>query len=108
MQWMERLAEQRIREAQRAGAFDDVPGKGRPLPPDPFADLPPGPRIAARVLHNAGCVPEPVALLSRLDRARTRLAEARTPEEETRAMREHCEAELACNMSIERVRRMAG
>lgn len=29
---IERVAERRIQEAQRAGAFDNLPGSGRPLP----------------------------------------------------------------------------
>ena len=31
MSYFWRIAEERIKEAQRAGAFDNLPGKGKPL-----------------------------------------------------------------------------
>jgi hypothetical protein len=35
------LAEQRIRDAIENGEFDNLPGKGRPLPPDNLTSSPP-------------------------------------------------------------------
>ena len=51
------IAEERIRDAMRAGAFDDLPGAGRPLAQDDVALIPEELRIAYRILKNAGCVP---------------------------------------------------
>ncbi len=34
MFWLDRLVEERIREAQERGAFRNLPGEGQPLPPD--------------------------------------------------------------------------
>ncbi|MBS0321018.1 MAG: DUF1992 domain-containing protein [Proteobacteria bacterium] len=51
------IAEQKIAAAAREGAFDGLPGEGRPLPPDAVADAPEHLRLAIRVLKNAGYVP---------------------------------------------------
>jgi hypothetical protein len=71
------LAEARIQEAMREGAFDDLPGAGRPLVLDDDRLVPAELRAAYRVLRNAGYAPAEVearreraslaALLARLD-----------------------------------------
>jgi hypothetical protein len=52
------LAEARIAEAQKAGAFDDLPGAGKPLDLTDDRLVPEDVRVAHRILKNAGCVPE--------------------------------------------------
>lgn len=51
------LAEQRIREAQERGEFDNLPGAGMPLALDDDALVPEELRAAYRILKNAGYVP---------------------------------------------------
>ena len=55
------LAEARIEEAMREGAFDDLPGAGRPLDLDDDRFVPEELRAAYRILKNAGFVPPEVA-----------------------------------------------
>jgi len=55
--FIERLAEERIKQAQEEGAFDDLPGRGQPLCLDDDAHVPEDLRMAWRVLKNAGCLP---------------------------------------------------
>lgn len=55
--FIERLAEEAIRKAQEEGQFDDLPGKGRPLPEEDLSMVPPELRMAFRILKNAGCLP---------------------------------------------------
>ncbi|WP_255989867.1 DnaJ family domain-containing protein [Chitinolyticbacter albus] len=58
MWWVTELAERRIAEAQRDGAFDNLPGIGQPLPADEIDLLvPEHQRIAYRVLKNSGYLP---------------------------------------------------
>lgn len=54
MNHLERIAEEKIREAMRNGVFDDLPGKGRPLKleDDPFT--PEDERAAHTVLKQYG------------------------------------------------------
>lgn len=54
------IAEERIREAQEQGAFDDLPGRGRPLQEEDLSGVPEELRMAWRILKNAGCVPPEV------------------------------------------------
>ena len=57
------LAEQRIREAQEQGVFDNLPGAGAPLKLDDDAMVPEELRAAYRILKNSGYVPPEVAAL---------------------------------------------
>ena len=60
---IERLAEQRILEAQRNGELDDLAGKGKPLPLEDLTTVPEDLRMAYHVLKNANVLPPEVELL---------------------------------------------
>lgn len=60
MESIERIAEQRIREALERGDFDRLPGLGKPLALDDDSHIPPELRVAYRILKNAGCIPPEV------------------------------------------------
>jgi len=51
------IIEAKIAEAQRAGAFDELPGAGKPLDLDFDRLVPEDVRMAYRILKNAGFVP---------------------------------------------------
>ena len=59
----ERIAEQRILEAQRNGVFDNLPGKGKPLKLEDTSWVPDELRIAYHVLKNAHVLPPEAELL---------------------------------------------
>ena len=59
----QRLAEQRILEAQRKGEFDDLPGKGQPLELEDLSSVPDELRIGYIVLKNAHVLPPEAELL---------------------------------------------
>ena len=61
--FLHNLAEQRILEAQRAGAFDNLPGKGKPLHLEDLSWVPDDLRIGYMVLKNANVLPPEVELL---------------------------------------------
>lgn len=61
--FIERLAEQRILEAQRNGEFDDLAGKGKPLPLEELSTVPEDLRMAYHVLKNANVLPPEAELL---------------------------------------------
>jgi hypothetical protein len=61
--WLiDQLAEERIAEARREGAFDDLPGAGRPLQLDDDSAVPAELRTAYRLLKNAGYMPPELEL----------------------------------------------
>ncbi|BBA37074.1 DnaJ-like, subfamily C, member 28, conserved domain protein [Methylocaldum marinum] len=61
--FLNRIAEEKIREAMARGDLDNLPGAGRPIPEEENLALVPAElRMAYRVLKNAGFVPEEVRL----------------------------------------------
>jgi hypothetical protein len=63
MSYFWRIAEERIKEAQRAGAFDNLPGKGKPLDLEDLSWVPDDLRIGYLVLKNAHVLPPEAELL---------------------------------------------
>ena len=53
----EKIVEQRIKEAMEKGDFDNLPGKGRPIPLEDDSHVPEDLRLAYKVLKNADCLP---------------------------------------------------
>src|SRR5690606_8499500 len=59
--YMDRFAhmtEEKIRKAYEEGAFDNLPGAGKPLPPDPLKGIPDDLKMAYRIMKNAGFSPD--------------------------------------------------
>lgn len=59
---IDKLVEQRIKEAESQGCFDNLPGQGEPLKLDDDSLVPEELRAAYRMLKNAGFVPPEVSL----------------------------------------------
>ncbi len=57
IRFIQQLAEEQIKKAQQEGQFDNLEGKGKPLPEDDALMVPPELRMAYRILKNAGCLP---------------------------------------------------
>ena len=68
MAWsfFQRVVEERILEAQRARAFDNLPGKGKPLELDDQSWVPEELRVAYHVLKNAHVLPPEAELLKEI------------------------------------------
>jgi hypothetical protein len=58
-----RIAEERILNAQRAGVFDDLPGKGKPLNLEDLSWVPEDLRIGYHILKNAHVLPPEAELM---------------------------------------------
>jgi Domain of unknown function (DUF1992) len=57
MKMWDTIAEARLAQAEREGAFRNLPGAGEPLPNDLDPIIPAELRMVTRVLKNAGAVP---------------------------------------------------
>lgn len=68
MAWtfFQKVVEERILEAQRTGAFDNLPGKGRPLELEDLSSAPEDLRVAYQILKNARVLPPEVELLKEI------------------------------------------
>lgn len=87
----DKLVEQKIREAQRAGEFDRLEGAGRPVNLDAYFSAPEELRAGYAVLKNAGVLPEEAQLRGEINALRERLdacADAAEREKLTRSLNE--------------------
>jgi hypothetical protein len=61
-----KIVEERIREAQEAGAFDHLPGEGKPLELEDLSSVPEDLRAAYIMLKNAHVLPPEAQLLKEI------------------------------------------
>ena len=81
----QRLAEQRIQEAQEEGAFDDLPGQGEPLELDDDSMVPEELRTAYRLLKNSGHLPPELAPNAEIREIEDLLEHVGDPEQRSQA-----------------------
>jgi hypothetical protein len=75
--WLiDNLAEQRIKQAQQRGEFDDLPGVGQPLVLEDDSAIPEELRAAYRLMKNAGYLPPELQLRGEIARVEQLLAMA--------------------------------
>lgn len=53
----EKIVEERIRQAQKNGDFDNLSGAGKPLSLEDIRQIPEDLRLAYKMLKNADCIP---------------------------------------------------
>ena len=70
----EQIVEDRIRAAQRAGTFRDLPGRGQPLALEDDQHVAEDLRLAFKILKNADCLPPEIALQKEIASVRELLA----------------------------------
>ena len=58
----QKIVEKRIKEAQERGEFDNLPGRGRPIPLEDESHVPEDLRLAYKILKNADCLPPELEL----------------------------------------------
>lgn len=98
----DKLVEQKIREAQAAGEFDDLEGAGRPINLEAYFNTPAELRAAYAVLKNAGVLPEEAAVLKELNETTARLKDCRDEKERERLQHAIRDLQLKYDLWIER------
>ncbi len=58
----QKIIEQRIKEAQMKGEFDDLPGSGEPVEIEDDSHVPEDLQLAYKILKNANCIPPELQL----------------------------------------------
>jgi Domain of unknown function (DUF1992) len=99
---LELLAESKIRAAMARGEFDDLPGRGRPLPLDDLSRVPGDLRMGFKLLRNAGCLPPELEARKEVARLGTLIATTGDPEERARLSGLRADAELRYRLLVER------
>ena len=94
----QKIVEQRIRDAQRRGEFDNLPGAGKPLR---FEDenVPEDLRLAYKILKNADCLPPDVELRKEIRRTEDLLRGMEDVEEKYRTLKKLNYLIMRLNMS---------
>ncbi len=84
---LERIAEERIREAIQRGEFENLPGSGKPLKFDDELHIPDDLRMAYKVLKNADCLPPELELKKEIRTAEDLLSELKDESEKYRQIK---------------------
>ena len=88
MDFLRKLAEDRIEEAQREGLFDNLPGKGKPLNLDDDSAVPEDLRLTFKILKNSNCLPVEMELRKEIYNLRQLIDAAIDPETRREMRRE--------------------
>jgi hypothetical protein len=83
-----KIAEERIQEAQREGVFDNLSGKGKPLKLEDDSAVPEDLRMAFKILKNSNCLPIEMELRKEIYNLRQLLDAAIDPETRQELRRE--------------------
>jgi hypothetical protein len=76
-----RIAEERIARARDEGAFENLPGKGRPFEFEDDSFVPEELRLTWKILKNSDCVPPEIELRKEVFSLRQLIEAATDPEE---------------------------
>jgi len=98
----DKLVEQKIREAQEAGEFDDLEGAGRPVNLEAYFSTPEELRAGYALLKNAGVLPQEAVVLKDLNEALARLEDCRDERERERLQRVVRDLQLKYDLWVER------
>lgn len=101
------IAEQRIREAIERGEFDNLPGRGRPLPLDDMEGVPAPLRAAYRLLKQNGLVPPEVEASKEIARLEEALAATLDPGERASLEKALAWKRITYDVMLQRWRREA-
>ena len=98
----DKLVEQKIREAQEAGEFDDLEGEGQPVNLEAYFNTPEELRAGYALLKNAGVLPEEAVVIKELNEATARLEACRDEAEREQLRRVVQDLQLKYNLWVER------
>jgi hypothetical protein len=98
----DRLVEQKIREAQEAGEFDDLEGAGRPVNLEAYFNTPEEMRAGYALLKNAGVLPQEAVVIKELNEAAARLEACQDETERERLRRVVQDLKLKYDLWVER------
>ena len=96
---LNRIAEQRIRQAEAEGKLAKLKGAGKPLPPGGGGDF--AEEAGFRVMRDAGALPREIELRKAVDAQRAHLATVTDPDERKPEMAKLADLELRLQIEVE-------
>jgi hypothetical protein len=102
---IEKFVEDQIAKAVRAGEFDNLPGRGKPVDLEAYFQTPEDLRLCYSMLKNADFVPEEVQILKDIDSLRQKLSSC-TDAEERKSLTDNINQKvMLVKLAMERYRR---
>ncbi|MCA0971933.1 DUF1992 domain-containing protein [Halobacillus litoralis] len=98
----EHLIEEKIKQSMKNGDFDNLPGKGKPLPEDEFAHVPAELRNSYRILKNANMLPEEMRLQKEIVEIEELLHTIKDPEERQPYVKQLSEKRIRFDVLMEK------
>ncbi|MBE9551317.1 MAG: DUF1992 domain-containing protein [Proteobacteria bacterium] len=83
----QKIAEERILQAQRQGAFDNLSGAGKPLRLEDDSNIPEDMRMVCKILKNADCLPPEVEIRKEIKQVEELLSAMPSTEEKYRKIK---------------------
>lgn len=102
MQFLSRLAEEKIKQALAESELDNLPGHGKPLVLEDFSEVPEHMRMAYKVLKNAGVLPLEVELRKEIAALRQQLEACNDESQQQHLRKELNDKNLKYNLLMER------
>jgi hypothetical protein len=102
---IEKFVEDQIAKAVRAGEFDNLPGRGKPINLEAYFQTPEDLRLCYSMLKNADFVPEEVQMLKDIDSLRQKLSGCTDAEERKSLTDEINQKVMLVKLAMERYRR---
>ena len=99
-----RSVEEQIQKAMAEGAFDDLPGKGKPIDLETYFSTPEHLRMAYSVLKSGDFIPEEVQLFRDIDELKAQLKACKNEDERSRIRKQLSEKTLNLTVLLERHR----
>jgi hypothetical protein len=99
---LDKLIEEKIQKAREEGAFDNLPGNGKPLQLDDDSAIPEDLRLTWKVLKNSGCLPQELELRKDIFNLRQMLDSLTDAESRRKVMRELNYSILKLNLERKR------
>ena len=105
MDYIEKIVEEKIKEAMENGEFDNLPGKGRPIDLSDYFKTPQELRVAYSLLKNAAVIPEEIALKKEIETLKELRKKIADRQETARLTRKINLKATQLNLLLERNRR---
>ncbi|ACB84216.1 DnaJ family domain-containing protein [Natranaerobius thermophilus] len=102
MKLFEQMCEEKIRQAEQDGVFDNLPGKGKPLELQDLSQVPEELRAGYKILKNSGYLPEEVQLKKELVNLDDLIKACNDPDEKQDLKRQRNEKMLRFNQLMEK------
>ena len=102
----DKLVEEKIKQAQERGEFDNLPGKGKPIDLTAYFETPEDVRLAQSVLKNGGFTSREVELLNEIAALKETLAADSDETKKREIQKQIREKQIEFNIMMERMNRL--